>query len=80
MRLHKEDFEILKVIGRGAFGEVLYLLDCSLYLNTLIPAENLQFGFPLFSFVQEPGVVGQSEAFLHSCVICSVCFLSVCLF
>ncbi|GCB71656.1 hypothetical protein scyTo_0008891 [Scyliorhinus torazame] len=22
MRLHKEDFEILKVIGRGAFGEV----------------------------------------------------------
>ncbi|KAA8583300.1 hypothetical protein FQN60_015846, partial [Etheostoma spectabile] len=21
MRLHKEDFEILKVIGRGAFGE-----------------------------------------------------------
>ncbi|XP_024909378.1 serine/threonine-protein kinase MRCK alpha-like [Cynoglossus semilaevis] len=24
MRLHKEDFEILKVIGRGAFGEVTY--------------------------------------------------------
>ena len=24
MRLHKEDFEMLKVIGRGAFGEVLY--------------------------------------------------------
>jgi hypothetical protein len=22
MRLHREDFEILKVIGRGAFGEV----------------------------------------------------------
>lgn len=22
MRLHKDDFEILKVIGRGAFGEV----------------------------------------------------------
>lgn len=26
MRLHKEDFEILKVIGRGAFGEVCILL------------------------------------------------------
>lgn len=24
MRLHKEDFEILKVIGRGAFGEVMH--------------------------------------------------------
>lgn len=24
MRLHKEDFEILKVIGRGAFGEVIH--------------------------------------------------------
>lgn len=27
MRLHKEDFEILKVIGRGAFGEVTVVLD-----------------------------------------------------
>ncbi len=26
MRLHKEDFEILKVIGRGAFGEVFIVL------------------------------------------------------
>ncbi len=27
MRLHKEDFEILKVIGRGAFGEVFLLFS-----------------------------------------------------
>lgn len=26
MRLRKEDFEILKVIGRGAFGEVFIVL------------------------------------------------------
>ncbi|NXW27161.1 MRCKA kinase, partial [Phaetusa simplex] len=34
MRLHKEDFEILKVIGRGAFGEVcIKLAKCvSLYI------------------------------------------------
>lgn len=28
MRLHKEDFEILKVIGRGAFGEVCMWRRC----------------------------------------------------
>lgn len=49
MRLHKEDFEILKVIGRGAFGEVRH----PLFLNNPLlhrTAENLQFGFPLFLF------------------------------
>uniref|UniRef100_A0A4W4EK54 CDC42 binding protein kinase alpha (DMPK-like) b n=1 Tax=Electrophorus electricus TaxID=8005 RepID=A0A4W4EK54_ELEEL len=30
MRLHKEDFEILKVIGRGAFGECSQNLECFL--------------------------------------------------
>uniref|UniRef100_A0A8D0D021 Serine/threonine-protein kinase MRCK alpha n=1 Tax=Sander lucioperca TaxID=283035 RepID=A0A8D0D021_SANLU len=47
MRLHKEDFEILKVIGRGAFGEVTYLLVFTLYLTTqqsiTTQVENLQF-------------------------------------
>ncbi len=54
MRLHKEDFEILKVIGRGAFGEVIYLLVFALKLTMQqsvgIQVENLQFGFPLFLF------------------------------
>jgi len=35
MRLHKEDFEILKVIGRGAFGEVGISLLLRLHLNML---------------------------------------------
>lgn len=32
LRLHKEDFEILKVIGRGAFGEVSLFCDFLLYV------------------------------------------------
>jgi len=35
MRLHKEDFEILKVIGRGAFGEVGISLLLRLHLSML---------------------------------------------
>lgn len=54
MRLHKEDFEILKVIGRGAFGEVIFPLVFTLNLimqqSIAIQVENLQFGFPLFLF------------------------------
>lgn len=54
MRLHKEDFEILKVIGRGAFGEVMHLLfftlSSTMQQSITIQAENLQLGFPLFLF------------------------------
>lgn len=57
MRLHKEDFEILKVIGRGAFGEVSrtqpnYAAGPSLKLWTY----NLAF-LP-FSLVAETGAPG----------------------
>lgn len=54
MRLHKEDFEILKVIGRGAFGEVIYplvfTLNWTMQQSITVQVENLQFGFPLFLF------------------------------
>lgn len=53
MRLHKEDFEILKVIGRGAFGEVIHPLFFTLRLtmqrSITIQVENLQFAFPPLS-------------------------------
>lgn len=61
MRLHKEDFEILKVIGRGAFGEVrhlfLFLFFCPFLVfhhpamqQSISEAENLQFALPSFLF------------------------------
>ena len=54
MRLHKEDFEILKVIGRGAFGEVIYplvfTLNWTMQQSITVQVENLQFGFPPFLF------------------------------
>lgn len=36
MRLHKEDFEILKVIGRGAFGEVSLFCAFLVYFKKYI--------------------------------------------
>lgn len=51
MRLHKEDFEILKVIGRGAFGEVIHPVFYPQLNHAAVPLPyNLQFGFPLFLF------------------------------
>lgn len=69
MRLHKEDFEILKVIGRGAFGEVRYLPPhphppSPLYYTTqlcsgpLLKLRTYNLLFPPFSFVAETGVLG----------------------
>lgn len=56
MRLHKEDFEILKVIGRGAFGEVMH----PLFLNSPLPNKprTCNLVFPSFSFARETGVLG----------------------
>lgn len=42
MRLHREDFEILKVIGRGAFGEVrTYRRPASCFGSYFIPSEKM---------------------------------------
>lgn len=64
MRLHKEDFEILKVIGRGAFGEVRHLPPPPPYYTTqlcsgpLLKLRTYNLLFPPFSFVAETGVLG----------------------
>ncbi|XP_016146097.1 serine/threonine-protein kinase MRCK alpha-like [Sinocyclocheilus grahami] len=41
MRLHKEDFEILKVIGRGAFGEKMNVYYCVLCIIRDIKPDNI---------------------------------------
>lgn len=69
MRLHKEDFEILKVIGRGAFGEVIYFPFFTRHTTkkqyTTLHAENLQFGFPPFPVLLKKQVLWVSlEHFL----------------
>lgn len=53
MRLHKEDFEILKVIGRGAFGEVTHLLVSALNHTAVLYTSKLRtcnLVFPSFFF------------------------------
>lgn len=42
MRLHREDFEILKVIGRGAFGEVrIYRRSANCFGSYFIQSEKI---------------------------------------
>lgn len=88
MRLHKEDFEILKVIGRGAFGEVirpLLFFFSTVQQSITAQAESLQFGFPPLSLSHKNQVfwvclqrfLTQASSAVYSFFVCvcpPVCF------
>lgn len=62
MRLHREDFEILKVIGRGAFGEV-----STCFAHGLLPTCHAMYSKSIG--MQPVGHLRASEVFLVAIVI-----------